>query len=167
MSGRAATWPARCVAQGTLLPHLPLEDRSVDAIYAGSVFTHIAELEEAWLLELRRVLVPGGFALISFHPGRIWPDLRDPGHLLHRRVTASPHRLEPLGIAPVTAAVFEAPMPAARVVFVDLERATYNANVVHSEAWVRERWGRDLELEQIIPRAHGGHQDAAVLGRPG
>ena len=36
-------------------------------IYAGSVFTHIADLAVAWLLELRRVLAPGGRAYLTFH----------------------------------------------------------------------------------------------------
>lgn len=44
----------------TTLPHLPFEDRSFDLIYTGSVFTHIADLAEMWLLELRRILKPGG-----------------------------------------------------------------------------------------------------------
>lgn len=45
----------------TTAAHLPFEDRSFDVVYAGSVFTHIAELADAWLLELRRLLKPGGY----------------------------------------------------------------------------------------------------------
>jgi ubiquinone/menaquinone biosynthesis C-methylase UbiE len=52
-------------ATTTSLPHLPFEDRYFDFIYAGSVFTHIADLADAWLLELRRVLVPGGKLYIT------------------------------------------------------------------------------------------------------
>ena len=44
----------------TTLPHLPFEDHSFDLIYTGSVFTHIADLADMWLLELRRLLKPGG-----------------------------------------------------------------------------------------------------------
>jgi ubiquinone/menaquinone biosynthesis C-methylase UbiE len=44
----------------TSLPHLPFEDGYFDFLYAGSVFTHIADLADAWLLELRRVVRPGG-----------------------------------------------------------------------------------------------------------
>jgi ubiquinone/menaquinone biosynthesis C-methylase UbiE len=46
-------------------PHLPFEDRSFDFVYAGSVFTHIAELSDAWFLEIRRVLKPEGFLWAS------------------------------------------------------------------------------------------------------
>lgn len=47
-------------ATTTIAPHLPFEDRYFDLIYAGSVFTHIEDLTDAWFLELRRVLRPGG-----------------------------------------------------------------------------------------------------------
>lgn len=51
----------------TALPHLPFEDRSFDLIYAGSVFTHIDDLAKTWLLELRRILRPGGYLYITVH----------------------------------------------------------------------------------------------------
>jgi ubiquinone/menaquinone biosynthesis C-methylase UbiE len=51
----------------TTLPHLPFADGYFQMIYAGSVFTHIADLADAWLLELRRVLAPGGRAYLTFH----------------------------------------------------------------------------------------------------
>ncbi len=44
----------------TASPHLPFEDRHFDLIYCGSVFSHISEMADAWLLELGRVLRPGG-----------------------------------------------------------------------------------------------------------
>lgn len=47
-------------ATTTTNPHLPFEDRYFDVIYAGSVFTHIDDLAEAWLLEMRRILKPDG-----------------------------------------------------------------------------------------------------------
>jgi SAM-dependent methyltransferase len=51
----------------TLQPHLPFEDRYFGFIYAGSVFTHIADLEDAWFQELRRVLRPGGSLYVTIH----------------------------------------------------------------------------------------------------
>ena len=47
-------------ATTTISPHLPFEDRYFDLICAGSIFTHIEDLIDAWFLELRRVLRPGG-----------------------------------------------------------------------------------------------------------
>lgn len=52
-------------ATNTTIPHLPFEDGYFDLIYAGSVFTHIDDLAEAWLLELRRILKKDGRIFIT------------------------------------------------------------------------------------------------------
>lgn len=49
------------------LPHLPLESNYFDLVYVISVFTHLTRTWKPWLLEIRRVLKPGGIALITFH----------------------------------------------------------------------------------------------------
>jgi ubiquinone/menaquinone biosynthesis C-methylase UbiE len=54
-------------ATTTTIPHLPFEDGYFDLIYTGSVFTHIDDLAEAWLLEIRRVLSNRGRAYITIH----------------------------------------------------------------------------------------------------
>jgi len=54
-------------ATSTSFPHLPFEDGYFDLVYAGSVFTHIADLAEAWLLELRRIVRPGGNLYVTVH----------------------------------------------------------------------------------------------------
>lgn len=51
----------------TTVPHLPFEDRYFGFIYAGSVFTHIDDLADAWIAELRRILRPGGRLFITVH----------------------------------------------------------------------------------------------------
>lgn len=51
-----------------LAPPLPYPDESFDFLYAISVLTHIpTELQVPWMQELRRVLRPGGHALLSVH----------------------------------------------------------------------------------------------------
>jgi ubiquinone/menaquinone biosynthesis C-methylase UbiE len=49
----------------TATPHLPFTDGYFDLIYAGSVFTHIDDLADTWLLELRRILKPGALLYIT------------------------------------------------------------------------------------------------------
>lgn len=49
----------------TTVPHLPFEDNYFGLIFAGSVWTHIGELDDAWLLEMRRILRPGGRIYIT------------------------------------------------------------------------------------------------------
>lgn len=58
--------PPMNFAVTTTAPHLPFPDGYFDLIFAGSVFTHIAELTDAWLLELKRITKPGGFNVLTF-----------------------------------------------------------------------------------------------------
>lgn len=51
----------------TTIPHLPFEDRYFGFIFAGSVFTHIDDLADAWFAELRRILRPGGKLFVTVH----------------------------------------------------------------------------------------------------
>lgn len=57
---------------GNTLPHLPFEDHTFDAIYGFSVFTHIKFQWDAWILELRRVLKPGGVLMQTIHTENAW-----------------------------------------------------------------------------------------------
>ncbi len=54
-------------ATTTTAPHLPFGDDSFDLAYGISVFTHISELADAWLLELLRVVRPGGHLYLTIH----------------------------------------------------------------------------------------------------
>lgn len=57
-------------ATTTKIPHLPFADGSFRFIYCGSVFTHIDDLADAWLLELRRILAPDGRLYVTIHDNR-------------------------------------------------------------------------------------------------
>jgi ubiquinone/menaquinone biosynthesis C-methylase UbiE len=54
-------------ATTTTIPHLPFEDRYFDFIFCGSVFTHVEDIQQSWLLELGRVLRPSGRLFITVH----------------------------------------------------------------------------------------------------
>ena len=148
-----------------LIPSLPLGDASVELVHAGSVITHINETEQAWLLELRRVLRPGGTALVSFHPERSWPDMRDPAHPIRSYVESMPHRAP---TSPRRRARIDGrpPQGAERVVFTAIDYPSSNANVIHSHAYVREHWGRLFGVEGFVRRTHGAQQDFVILRRP-
>lgn len=49
-------------------PHLPFEDHYFDLIYCGSVYSHMADMTDAWLLEMARVLRPGGTLYLTMIP---------------------------------------------------------------------------------------------------
>ena len=78
VSARRIEWMRRNFPQeiqvytGSFLPILPFESNSFDVIYGMSVFTHIKYLWDTWLLELRRVLKPGGMLIQSIHTEHAW-----------------------------------------------------------------------------------------------
>jgi SAM-dependent methyltransferase len=50
-------------------PPLPIEDNSLDLVYAFSVFSHLPkDLADAWIGEFARVLKPGGIACLTTRP---------------------------------------------------------------------------------------------------
>src|SRR5206468_8257505 len=54
-----------------LSPPLAFGDASFDLAYALSVFTHLPEaIQHDWMDELRRVVRPGGFVLLTMHGER-------------------------------------------------------------------------------------------------
>jgi SAM-dependent methyltransferase len=69
----AVRWCRRNLRRGsfavnTIAPPLPYRDEQFALVYALSVFTHLpARLQQAWMEELRRVLAPGGYLLLSLH----------------------------------------------------------------------------------------------------
>lgn len=149
------------VLQGTALPTLPFADGSINAIFAGSVFTHINDFEEAWLAELRRVIAPGGFALLTIHSEDVWEEMRaDPENAIRLHSLKVRNRLEPVGIDPVTHETFEQEMPARRVA---LEAVDWpDTNVFHHRDWIHERWGRLWRVDRILEQTHN-YQDIVVL----
>jgi SAM-dependent methyltransferase len=72
-SMRADNWPQNFnIFTSTAIPHLPLEDSSIDFIYSFSVFTHTKYLWDSWLLELKRILKPGGIMMHTVHLEDAW-----------------------------------------------------------------------------------------------
>jgi len=60
--------PGATFFQNQANPPLPYPDRHFDVIYCLSVFTHLDEaMQDLWLAELSRLLVPGGVVLLTVH----------------------------------------------------------------------------------------------------
>ncbi len=76
LSGVAVEWcrehlPFARFETNGLSPPLAFEDASFDLTYALSVFTHLPEaIQHEWMDELRRVVRPGGFVLLTTHGER-------------------------------------------------------------------------------------------------
>jgi SAM-dependent methyltransferase len=141
----------------TTAPHLPFEDAYFDLIYSGSVYTHIADLADAWLLELKRIMKPGGRLYITIHdkhtidliinqPERVYADGL-PVEEEFRKLILSFDRKEK---------------------FNDLDFYMFtigrgpSSQVFYNADHLREHWGRILRVRSVNPEAYG-YQTAIVL----
>lgn len=160
---RHTDWVARhlprdvVVFQNHSVPTLPLPDNSLDAVTAYSVFTHIEAFETTWLMELRRVLRPGGIAWITIQSQETWKNF-GPGWPVYDALTGFPD-FEPY--------LQERPdaLPHARTVFrLDLGRS-YSSHVFYTRDYIHDTWGRILEVAEEHER-HPDLQDVVILRKP-
>jgi SAM-dependent methyltransferase len=114
-------------------PPLPEENDTFDLIYCGSVFSHLTDWAP-WLLELRRILKPGGALVASLHGRGFWEE----GVHGKRGV---PWDEDHTGM------------------LVEHYGSTFDDSwgpaVYVSEWWIREHWGRALEIERFEPTGFG------------
>jgi SAM-dependent methyltransferase len=166
ISGAHVTWcqqnlspPFRFVTT-TTFPHLPFDDNYFGLIYAASVFTHISDLAEAWLMELRRIACPGGRIVLTVHDKHSlklvfdpeWasahPDANLPGHVSDgfRLMLSTPESREILEQDFVVATIGLGPV----------------SQVFYDAVYLCRHWGRYLKVHSITPEAHG-YQTAVLL----
>jgi SAM-dependent methyltransferase/Tfp pilus assembly protein PilF len=129
---------------GSALPHLPFADGAFKFIYGLSVMTHLVALRDLWLLELHRVLRPGGCAVLTIHDEHTWAWFCEkgmPGWM--------PEELRG--------------EPALPGEVVDVQGSTWDQTYTffHSD-YVRRVWGQCFRVADIIPRADS-YQAAVVL----
>ena len=150
--------PAIKVFQGTILPSLPLQDQYFSLVYAFSVFSHIDWLETAWLLELRRILKPGGVAYISIHSEGTWERMR-PGIPIYDALISGASLIEEYRVTPEFLA---GPMPKQKTVFTYRTGMSYNTNVFLHTDYIRNSWGRYFDIVGIVSEGHN-YQDVVLL----
>ena len=110
-------------------PPLPFEPGTFDLAWAISVFTHLTDNSLPWLLELHRVLKPGGL-LIASYMGRWNSGLYD---------TGEPWDEDTVGMN----------------VLHHLNAWDRGGPVVlMSDWWVRAHWGRAFEIVRVAPEVH-------------
>jgi SAM-dependent methyltransferase len=150
--------PSIRVFQGTILPNLPLRDEYFSLVYAFSVFSHIDYLETAWLLELQRVLQPGGVAYLSIHSEGTWKRMRE-GIPIYDALINGASVIEEYKVTPEFLA---GPMPKEKTVFTYRTGLSYNTNVFLHTDYIRNSWGRFFEIVDIVPEGHN-YQDVVLL----
>jgi ubiquinone/menaquinone biosynthesis C-methylase UbiE len=142
------SWPQDiCVYVGSVFPKIPFEDNSIDIIYGMSVFTHIKYHWDFWLLELRRVLKPGGLLLQTIHSEKAWKFYHDHRHLDWVQAGISPRVLN---------------TPEMDVDFL-LSGDISLSQVFFKQEVARKYWGRYLKVADIIaPENQYWFQDLIV-----
>jgi SAM-dependent methyltransferase len=140
-------------------PPLPWPQDRFALIYSVSVFSHLGEtLQDRWLTEVRRVLRPGGVALLSTHGAQAFEEFRS-GRVRTRWCPSSAFAREPL--------------QPHEFMFVPYRRSIWNRTdlpgigaeyglTFHGEDYVRRRWADGLEILAILPRAMTRWQDIVV-----
>jgi SAM-dependent methyltransferase len=124
----ATVCPPMQTAQCGYWPPLGFESGSFNLAWAISVFTHLTDNSLSWLLELHRVLEPGGF-LIANYMGRWTSEL----------VAGEPWDEDRVGMN-----VFRHSHP----------WSDGGPLVLISDWWLREHWGRAFDVVEIAPRIH-------------
>jgi SAM-dependent methyltransferase len=122
----------RLYANGEM-PPLPEPDDTFDLVYCGSVFSHLTRWAP-WLLEIRRILKPGGALVASLHGMGYWSE----GFHGTRGVPWDEDNTGML-VEHYGASFDDGWGPAVYV----------------SEWWVREHWGRVLDIERFEPTGFG------------
>ncbi|MEM7516868.1 MAG: hypothetical protein AAF368_08090, partial [Planctomycetota bacterium] len=119
---------------------------------AFSVFTHIEAFETAWLMELRRVLRPGGLAWVTVHTEKTWEDMTE-NWPLYKALKNHPKFKE---MDPA------APLPSEREVFRWRAERSYSSNVFYSFDYLHRNWSRYFEIAETHRRLPV-FQDVLVL----
>jgi SAM-dependent methyltransferase len=109
-------------------PPLGLEHGSFDLAWAISVFTHITDTSLPWLLELHRLLKPGGL-LIATYMGRWNSEL-------------------------FTGETWDENRVGMNVLWPNRDWDAGGPAVLMSDWWVRAHWGRAFEILEVAPQVH-------------
>lgn len=139
--------------QNHSIPSLPLPDNSVDLVSAFSVFTHIEAFESSWLMELRRILRPGGLAWITVHSDQTWLEMEE-GWPLFKGLRNHPD------FKPFREVRTE--MPDDRMVFRWHSDRSYSSNVFYRYEYIERSWSRFLKIVDFKRRCPG-FQDVVVM----
>lgn len=148
--------PSITVFQNHSVPSLPMPDESLDVVTAYSVFTHVEVFDTAWLMEIRRILRPGGIAWLTVQSNRTW-EAMGPGWPLYDALQ------EMAEFAPY--AENRGSLPRGRMVFRWHNDRSYSSHVFYDLDHLRRTWGR------IMPVVEDHHrlpdfQDVLILQKP-
>lgn len=111
-------------------PGLPLDSGSFELIWATSVFTHLTDHWSGWLLELHRLLAPGGVLIATFL-----------GEAMSDAIAGEPWDDRRVGM---------------NVTAYDESFDVGGPNVLMSPWWIDARWSRAFDILRIEPSGFMG-----------
>ena len=130
-------------------PPLHFQDKSIDLIYACSVFTHFdAANQFRWLAELQRIMKPGGYLLLTFRYRHNIELIADQA-VRDRILTDLDHD----GIAFMATDQTKGALP-----------ASYG-EAYHTPDYIRKNWGSYFEVCHIISAGAIGEETAVLRAR--
>jgi SAM-dependent methyltransferase len=141
-------------------PPLPYASESFALAYSISVFSHLGRgLQERWLDEVRRVLRPGGVALISIHGRHAFEEFRS-GRVTTSWCSADVFSREPLRPRDFVFAPYVRSMwTVGELPGVGRDYGLAFAGSEH----VRSTWSQALEVVDVRERAMTSWQDIVIL----
>lgn len=137
--------PSIRTLQNDPFPHLPFESNSFDIITAFSVFSHLDQDALSWLLELKRILKPGGILYITVLDESSWERCKHAEWLRHSVAKQD--------LVQFTKDVSQ-PMNYSRYVIKYAESNAYNLNIFRSDNYIRKYWGRYFSEIDVQPNMH-------------
>ena len=140
------------VFQNHSIPTMPLPDNSIDMVSAFSVFTHIEAFETSWLMEIKRILKPGGIAWLTVHSEKTFEEVKE-GWPLYKGLRNHPEFAKYKE---------NQVMDQDRLVFRWKSDRSYSSNVFYSNDYLSRTWGRILEIKETHRRLPA-FQDVVVL----
>jgi SAM-dependent methyltransferase len=125
---QGALCPPLRASQCSVFPPLGLEHGSFDLVWAISVFTHLTENSSQWLVELHRLLKPGGLVIATYM-----------GRWNSEFVAGEPWDENRVGMS---------------VLQHNQDWSRGGPSVLMSDWWVRAHWGRAFKILKLTPRTH-------------
>jgi SAM-dependent methyltransferase len=138
------------------LPPLDYPDATFDLVFSHSVFTHIDEhYQNEWLTELRRVVKPGGYAILSVHGETAFSRFEEAVAARGGDPSVIRRELSTRGISFIKDDAFTGgPFP-------DFYHSTF-----HAPWYVFEHWARWFTVAAFLPKRSMAYQDFVLLQRP-
>jgi len=133
-----------------LTPPTHIESSSVDLVIGVSVFTHLTETDQfLWLAELRRVLKPGGYALVTIQSD----------YALLRCIQPQATRI----LLSMNQNGIDDSVIGSRLSDVVGKQSDYYRETFHRHDYVIKHWSRWFDVVAIDMADHFSHQDYVAL----